>query len=86
MMDWQIAIAIGALFVALASMFSRSFDKSLTIREHEEFRASINAGLAQLRADMHRDNDRIERRVDVLEQTRPTTGELEARLNTNRKS
>jgi acetylornithine deacetylase/succinyl-diaminopimelate desuccinylase-like protein len=79
-MDWQSVIAIGALLVAGVSFLARSFDKSLSIREHEEFRNSIRDQLAQVRLDTRRDDDRLEDRIKVLETTRPTTGELEAKL------
>lgn len=79
-MEWQTIIAIGALLIAGASALSRSFDKSLSIREHEEFRNSLKADIAQMRQDYKRDDDRLQERIAILEQTRPTTGELEARL------
>jgi acetylornithine deacetylase/succinyl-diaminopimelate desuccinylase-like protein len=79
-MDWQSVIAIGALLVAGVSFLARSFDKSLSIREHEEFRNSIRDQISQVRLDTRRDDDRLEDRIKVLETTRPTTGELEAKL------
>ena len=80
-MEWQTVLALGALVVAGVSLLSKSFDKSLSIREHEEFRNSLKADITQLRADYKRDDDRLEERIKVLEQTRPTTGELDARLS-----
>jgi hypothetical protein len=79
-LDWQTIIAIGALVVSVFTALSKNFDKSLSIREHEEFRNSMKGDTAQVRADYHRDDDRLEKRIEILEQTRPTTGELEARL------
>jgi type II secretory pathway pseudopilin PulG len=79
-MDWQAVIAIGALLVAGVGVLSRAFDKSLSIREHEEFRNSIRDQISQVRLDTRRDDDRLEDRIKILETTRPTTGELEARL------
>jgi BMFP domain-containing protein YqiC len=79
-MDWQSVIAIGALLVAGVSFLARSFDKSLSIREHEEFRNSIRDQISQVRLDTRRDDDRLEDRIKILEATRPTTGELEAKL------
>jgi flagellar motility protein MotE (MotC chaperone) len=85
--DWQAVIAIGALLVAGIGVLSRAFDKSLSIREHEEFRNAMRAemdrmrcGVQQLTQQAQRDDDRLEERIKVLESTRPTTGELEARL------
>ena len=63
-------IALGALAIALLSLFSRTLDKSLTIREHDEYKRAVV-----------REIDRLESRINRLEETRPTTGELEARIN-----
>jgi hypothetical protein len=79
-MDWHTIIDFGTIALAAMAFLSRSFDKSLSIREHEEFRRSIGDQLNRIREDFHREFDRIIRRIEVLEQTRPTTGELEARL------
>jgi hypothetical protein len=79
-MDWQSLVAIGALLVTAISFLSRSFDKSLSIREHEEFKKAIEREMGQLRSWFERDTDRLEDRIKVLEATRPTTGELEAKL------
>jgi flagellar motility protein MotE (MotC chaperone) len=86
-MDWQAVIAIGALLVAGIGVLSRAFDKSLSIREHEEFRNAVRAEMDRMRSGIQqsidqsrRDDDRLEDRIKVLESTRPTTGELEARL------
>ncbi len=84
-------MAIGALMVAGVGVLARTFDKSLSLREHEEFRMATRIELDRLRADLRneiermrlqreRDNDVALDRIKTLEQTRPTTGELEARL------
>jgi hypothetical protein len=79
-LDWQIGLAFGALLVGAAGFLSRSFDKSLSIREHEEYRNSMLRNLEDIRTSYRRECDRLEDRIKVLEQTRPTTGEIEARL------
>ena len=84
-MDWQTVLSIGALIVAGITLLSRTFDKSLSIRENEEFRNGVTRDIAQLRSDYKRDDDRLEDRIKTLEQTRPTTGELEARLGRSAK-
>ncbi len=66
MNDWTPIIALGALGFSLVNFLTRSFDKSLSIREHEAHRDAVQ-----------RDIDRVEGRLGHLEQTRPTTGELE---------
>jgi hypothetical protein len=79
-LDWQIALAFGALAVGAAAFLSRTFDKGLSIREHEEYRNSMLRNLEEMRASYRRECDRLEDRIKILEQTRPTTGEIEARL------
>jgi hypothetical protein len=79
-MDWQLVIAIGAMMLAGIGVLSRAFDKSLSIREHEEFKKAIEREMSQMRNDYKHDDNRLEDRIKVLESTRPTTGELEARL------
>jgi len=78
--DWTAFVGIAALAVSLFAILSRALDKSLSIREHEEFRGNMKDQFSLIREQAKRDGDRIEKRLDVLEQTRPTTGELEARL------
>ena len=63
MNDWS---AIIALAISIISIVSRSLDKNLSIREHEAHRDAVQ-----------RDIDRVESRLNQLERTRPTTGELE---------
>ncbi len=66
MTDWTILIALGALAISIISVLSRTLDKNLSIREHEAHRDAVQ-----------RDIHRVEVRLNHLEQTRPTTGELE---------
>ena len=66
MTDWSLLIALGALAVSLISVLTRALDKNLSIREHEAHRDAVQ-----------RDIYRVEIRLNHIEQTRPTTGELE---------
>jgi hypothetical protein len=66
MNDWAGFLALGALIISFINVLTRSFDKSLSIREHEAHRDAVQ-----------RDIHRVENRLGHLEQTRPTTGELE---------
>ncbi len=66
MTDWTILVALGALAISIISVISRSLDKNLSIREHEAHRDAVQ-----------RDIHRVEGRLNQLERTRPTTGELE---------
>ena len=63
--DWTIFVAIAAFIISALQFFTRSLDKSLSIREHEANQSAVA-----------RDISRIEQRVTNLEQSRPTTGEL----------
>ena len=74
-------IALGAVVISALSLAAQLLGKSLSIREHEEFRNNIKDSLREIKADYIRDDARLEDRVKILEQTRPTTGEIEARLN-----
>jgi flagellar motility protein MotE (MotC chaperone) len=88
--DWlPLLIGIGGLAIAAISTISRSFDKSLSIREHDEFRKNVDAAIAETRRAYQRDMDELREsskrevnnlldRIKVIEQTRPTTGELQA--------
>ena len=59
-------IAGGALVISVVAVLMKAFDKNLSIREHEAYREAIARDIA-----------RVETRLQHLEQTRPTTGELE---------
>lgn len=78
--------------VGAVGFLSRTFDKSLSIREHEEYRNATKAQLdeirnamlrllADIKSDFRREADRLEDRIKTIEQTRPTTGEIEARMD-----
>lgn len=64
--DLTILLAIGALAFSALGLLTRAFDKNLSIREYETYRKSVQ-----------NDIERLERRLGHLEQTRPTTGELQ---------
>jgi altronate dehydratase len=68
-LDWHIAATIGVFLLSVMAIVQTSSAKFLTIREHNEFMASIR-----------KEVDILRQQVNVLEQTRPTTGELKAYL------
>lgn len=74
-------IAVG---LASISLLARALDKSLSIREHEEFRANIRDQFLRVSEQHARDIDRLEKAIHTLEQTRPTTGEIAASLKTSK--
>jgi hypothetical protein len=61
-----IIISVLALGLSAVTLLMRGFDKSLSIREHEAYKDAVS-----------RDIMRVETRLSHLEQTRPTTGELQ---------
>ena len=77
-------IALGAVILAAITLASQMLGKSLSIREHEEFSKNTKERLSDLKDDYQRESDRLEDRIKTLEQTRPTTGEIEARLDKNK--
>jgi hypothetical protein len=74
-------IALGAVILSAITLASQMLGKSLSIREHEEFAKNTKERLNELKGDYQRETTRLEDRVKTLEQTRPTTGEIEARLD-----
>ena len=73
-MDYNLLIAAGVFIIALAALFMNSSARFLSIREHATYSGFIT-----------REIDNIYKRLDVLERTRPTTGELEAKIGLNKK-
>jgi hypothetical protein len=78
-MTWEIMVPTGIFIIAIAGLFLNNAtqakslaEKFLSIREHETYNDFIK-----------RELDRIAQRLTFLEQTRPTTGELEAKLKAN---
>lgn len=67
---WPIAITFGIFSVAVGGLFLNYAGRFLSIREHESYQEAVR-----------REMDKLHERVNTIEQTRPTTGELEARLN-----
>ena len=79
-MDGQTLMAIGAMAIAAISLLARLMDKSLSIREHDEFRSNIKDQFKTVIDQQVREIARIEDRIKSIEQTRPTTGEIAASL------
>ncbi len=65
--NWNIILPLGLLIVGIGGFYISNTSKYITIREYETLVARLNRELDQLR-----------RQVQVLEETRPTTGELRA--------
>ena len=71
-MDWNSStvLPLGILLLGLAGFFLTSSSRYFTIREQESFSNYIT-----------REFDQLHAKVTTLEQTRPTTGELQAMMN-----
>ena len=80
-MGWEILVAVGALVLSTITVLARMFDRSLSIREHDEFKRGVERNMDGLQREMQRELDRIENRIQHIEQTRPTTSELSGRLD-----
>ena len=88
-MDWTTAGVLIASLLSGISILGRLLDKGVSLREHNEYKDQQKAQ-DELRdkavnlqtENLRRDIDRIERRLDDLEKTRPTAGQLQdATLN-----
>jgi hypothetical protein len=65
----DILIGLGVLLLGVMGFYLSSSTRYFTIREHNEHKASII-----------REFDKIHEQIVRLETTRPTTGELEAKI------
>lgn len=84
---WAIAIPVLSVVIVGIGIFIANASKYYTIREQEAFSGVLTIALNNIRSelagtqqDIERELDQIHMRISVLEQTRPTTGELQARL------
>jgi hypothetical protein len=77
-MDWTLIIAFGAVAISTFGLLNRLFDKSLSIREHDEFRKGVEAAIAGLLTQFRREIDKVEDRLKMIEHSRPTVGELKS--------
>ncbi len=84
---WPVAIPIISVVIVGIGIFIANASKYYTIREQEAFSNvltialdNIRSELTGLRRDVERELDQIHDRIKALEVTRPTTGELQARM------
>jgi methylthioribose-1-phosphate isomerase len=76
-MEWQSLLAIGAVGIAALSLLDRLLDKSLSLREHEEYRKGVERSMDTMRNEYIRELDRIDKHISIIEQSRPTASELQ---------
>ena len=76
-----ILISIGAFIVSLYLVISRAFEKSLSIREHDEYRHGMDRTTDSIKAQFTREIERIDRHLSRIEDSRPTAGELQIITN-----
>lgn len=90
-MDWTLITPIIGVIVVGFGIYVASAQKYFTIREHLEFKAKVEREvdialeniireLDIIRGIMSTEFNRIHQDITRLEDTRPTTGELQARL------
>lgn len=86
-------IALGALMIAGIAMFMKWSDKSLSLREHQEFKETTRERLESLTAEqkkrleireftewreqVNRDFDRLEADLRIIDETKPSAETLE---------
>jgi hypothetical protein len=91
-------IALGAVILAAVTLAGQLLGKNLSIREHEVFKGGIENRLKELterldsmvpskqmkdlKYDLLRDLKRIERRLILIESTRPSNSELQSTATT----
>jgi hypothetical protein len=68
--DWSTVVAIGALIIAALVAVRSALNEGISVREYVEFKERMN-----------RDIDRIEIQVRFIEQTRPSSGQLQDAIN-----
>lgn len=66
MPDLYVVLSVLAVVFSALTLISKAAEKNLSIREHEAYKDAVT-----------RDIHRVENRLGHLEQTRPTTGELQ---------
>lgn len=83
---WDIGVPVLSVVIVGVGIFLANTSKYFTIREHQEFAEQIKGQREILRTNLQREIDAIIRRIETLEQTRPTIGELEARFRQYREN
>lgn len=74
-------IALGAVVLSAITLAAQMLGKSLSIREHEEFRGNVKDSIRDLKADFQREADDLREQIRVIQGAVPTTREIEARLD-----
>lgn len=78
---WDILIPVITVMVLALGIYLTNTSKFYTVREHEAFEQRAVNMHEILRAQVQREMDQVHMRLSVLEATRPTTGELQARID-----
>jgi hypothetical protein len=63
----SLVVSMGLFIIGLGGLYLNTSTKFLSIREHETYNSFVV-----------RELNTLSKRIDMLEQTRPTTGELKA--------
>jgi hypothetical protein len=77
-MSWsELLLPLFAVAIAALALMDRMLSKNLTIREHDEYRKGAERTTDGLQEGYRREVDRLEQRLNIIEATRPTAGELQ---------
>jgi hypothetical protein len=76
-LDSQTILASLLALIAGLAFVDRLLNKSLSIREHDEYRSGMTRTTDGIQDAYRREIDRLENRLLIIEQTRPTAGELQ---------
>ena len=91
--NFNTVIAAIAVLIAGAALFDRMLGKSLSLREHQEFKETARLSLDNLKKgqderlvirefnawkeQVNRDFDRLEADLRIIDETKPSAGELQ---------
>lgn len=78
---WSIITGLGLLATGVLAYFASALGKTLSVREHEEFKTAISRSFTEWARRFERDCDRLEQDIRLLQSTRPTAGELQAAMD-----
>ena len=79
-MEWQALvffISFASLGLSVFVIFSRVTEKTLSVREHAEFKQMLDRDQGEWRVQFHREIDIMRDELRLIQSRVPTTGELD---------
>jgi len=77
LVDFQTLISFTAIGLAVLTLLARMLDKGLSIRQHDEYRKGAERTTDGLQTQFWREFDKLETRLNHIDQTKPTVGQLQ---------